>query len=96
MAAVALTVVFEFATRIEPGAVRLDVTRQDQINAAVAMIEKEGRGLWGVVNNAGVNVVAPMDAITKEVVSPLLVSLVPPTWKYSTITSNKSAVVPVE
>ena len=41
-------------------AVRLDVTKQDQVDAAVALIEKEGRGLWGLVNNAGVNVVAPM------------------------------------
>jgi len=41
-------------------AVRLDVTRQDEIDAAVALIRKEGRGLWGVVNNAGVNVVAPL------------------------------------
>jgi len=41
-------------------AVRIDVTRQDQIDAAVKMIEEEGRGLWGLVNNAGVNVVAPM------------------------------------
>ena len=35
-------------------AVRLDVTKQDQVDAAVALIEKQGRGLWGVVNNAGV------------------------------------------
>lgn len=35
-------------------AVRLDVTKQDQIDAAVAMVEAEGRGLWGLVNNAGV------------------------------------------
>ena len=41
-------------------AVRIDVTKQEQIDAAVALIEKQGRGLWGVVNNAGVNVVAPM------------------------------------
>lgn len=41
-------------------AVRLDVTMQDQIDAAVALIEQQGRGLWGLVNNAGVNVVAPM------------------------------------
>ena len=41
-------------------AVRIDVTKQDQIDAAVALIEKQGRGLWGLVNNAGVNVVAPM------------------------------------
>lgn len=41
-------------------AVRIDVTKQEQIDAAVALIEKQGRGLWGVVNNAGVNVVAPL------------------------------------
>ena len=41
-------------------AVRLDVTKQDEIDAAVELIRNEGRGLWGVVNNAGVNVVAPL------------------------------------
>lgn len=41
-------------------AVRLDVTKQDEIDAAVEQIRKEGRGLWGIVNNAGVNVVAPL------------------------------------
>ena len=41
-------------------AVRLDVTKQDEIDAAVAQVRKEGRGLWGLVNNAGVNVVAPL------------------------------------
>jgi NAD(P)-dependent dehydrogenase (short-subunit alcohol dehydrogenase family) len=41
-------------------AVRIDVTKQEQIDAAVALVEEQGRGLWGVVNNAGVNVVAPM------------------------------------
>lgn len=41
-------------------AVRLDVTKQDEIDAAVALVEKEGRGLWGLVNNAGVNVVVPL------------------------------------
>jgi NAD(P)-dependent dehydrogenase (short-subunit alcohol dehydrogenase family) len=35
-------------------AVRLDVTKQDQVDAAVAQIEKNGGGLWGLVNNAGV------------------------------------------
>jgi NAD(P)-dependent dehydrogenase (short-subunit alcohol dehydrogenase family) len=35
-------------------AVRLDVTDQDQIDAAVAMITEKGTGLYGVVNNAGV------------------------------------------
>ncbi len=41
-------------------AVRLDVTKQDEIDAAVELIRNEGRGLWGIVNNAGVNVVAPL------------------------------------
>ncbi len=41
-------------------AVRLDVTVQSDIDAAVALIEKEGRGLWGLVNNAGVNVIDPV------------------------------------
>ncbi len=41
-------------------AVRLDVTKQDEIDAAVELIREEGRGLWGIVNNAGVNVVAPL------------------------------------
>jgi NAD(P)-dependent dehydrogenase (short-subunit alcohol dehydrogenase family) len=41
-------------------AVRIDVTKQDQIDAARNLIEAQGRGLWGLVNNAGVNVVAPM------------------------------------
>lgn len=41
-------------------AVRLDVTVQDEIDAAVATITKEGRGLYGLINNAGVAIVAPL------------------------------------
>ncbi|MDJ0760948.1 MAG: SDR family oxidoreductase [Woeseiaceae bacterium] len=41
-------------------AVRLDVTVQEEIDAAVELIEDEGRGLWGLVNNAGVNVIDPL------------------------------------
>jgi NAD(P)-dependent dehydrogenase (short-subunit alcohol dehydrogenase family) len=41
-------------------AVRLDVTKQDQVDAAVKLIEDQGRGLWGLVNNAGVAVFAPL------------------------------------
>ena len=40
--------------------VRLDVTVQEEIDAAVELIEKEGRGLWGIINNAGVYVGGPM------------------------------------
>ncbi len=35
-------------------AVQLDVTKQDQVDAAVAMIKEKGTGLYGLVNNAGV------------------------------------------
>jgi NAD(P)-dependent dehydrogenase (short-subunit alcohol dehydrogenase family) len=34
--------------------VSLDVTVQDDIDAAVEFVKGEGRGLWGIVNNAGV------------------------------------------
>jgi len=34
--------------------IKLDVTRQDDIDAAVATITKGGRGLYGLVNNAGI------------------------------------------
>lgn len=47
-------------------AVRLDVTVQEEIDAAVAHIRSEGRGLWGLVNNAGVNVVAPLIEFADE------------------------------
>ena len=35
-------------------AVKLDVTRQDQVDAAVAMIREKDTGLYALVNNAGV------------------------------------------
>ena len=35
-------------------AVQLDVTNQDQVDAAVAMIKEKGTGLYALVNNAGV------------------------------------------
>jgi len=40
--------------------IRLDVTRQEQIDAAVKTVRDEGRGLYGVVNNAGVVVLGPL------------------------------------
>ena len=40
--------------------IRLDVTVQEEIDAAVERIRAEGRGLYGLVNNAGVVVVGPM------------------------------------
>ncbi|MDJ0758390.1 MAG: SDR family NAD(P)-dependent oxidoreductase [Woeseiaceae bacterium] len=47
-------------------AVRLDVTKQDEIDAAVALVEAEGRGLYGLVNNAGVFVGGPQTALATE------------------------------
>lgn len=41
-------------------AVRLDVTDQAQIDAAVKTIEAGGRGLYGLINNAGVGVIYPL------------------------------------
>ena len=47
-------------------AVRLDVTKPGDISAAVETITKAGRGLYGVVNNAGVVSVAPLLEITDQ------------------------------
>jgi NAD(P)-dependent dehydrogenase (short-subunit alcohol dehydrogenase family) len=41
-------------------AIRLDVTKQEDIDAAVATVTKAGRGLHGLVNNAGVASVGPL------------------------------------
>jgi len=35
-------------------AVKLDVTKQEDIDAAVTMVTREGRGLYGLINNAGI------------------------------------------
>jgi NAD(P)-dependent dehydrogenase (short-subunit alcohol dehydrogenase family) len=40
--------------------IRLDVTAPSEIAAAVETVTRAGRGLYGVVNNAGVIVVAPL------------------------------------
>jgi len=41
-------------------AVRLDVTLDEDIDTAVDFVEKQGRGLWGIVNNAGVLRYSPL------------------------------------
>ena len=41
-------------------AIKLDVTVQKQIDAAVATVEKGGRGLYGLINNAGVFIGGPL------------------------------------
>lgn len=44
----------------------MDVNKQDQIDAAVKTIRDAGRGLYGLVNNAGVVVIAPLIEIDEE------------------------------
>jgi NAD(P)-dependent dehydrogenase (short-subunit alcohol dehydrogenase family) len=40
--------------------IRLDVTKQEEIDAAVATIRKAGRGLYGLINNAGIGSSGPI------------------------------------
>jgi len=47
-------------------AVRLDVTVPSDIAAAVKTITEAGRGLYGLINNAGVVVVAPLLEVPEE------------------------------
>ena len=46
--------------------VRLDVTIQSEIDAAVELIRTEGRGLYGLINNAGVAVMGPLIELSEE------------------------------
>jgi len=47
-------------------ALRLDVTNQDEIDAAVKNVTDAGRGLYGLVNNAGVVVLMPLIETDEE------------------------------
>ena len=47
-------------------AIRLDVTIQEDIDAAVRHVTDAGRGLWGVVNNAGVFIGGPVTEVSTE------------------------------
>ncbi len=46
--------------------IRLDVTVQEEIDAAVETIQNGGRGLHGLVNNAGVFLGGPLTEVTEE------------------------------
>ncbi|MHA1201129.1 MAG: SDR family oxidoreductase [Candidatus Heimdallarchaeaceae archaeon] len=41
-------------------AIKLDVTNDEQVKQAIKIIHKEGRGLYGLVNNAGIAEVGPI------------------------------------
>jgi NAD(P)-dependent dehydrogenase (short-subunit alcohol dehydrogenase family) len=47
-------------------AIRLDVTIQSEIDAAVATVRNKGKGLYGLVNNAGVAVLGPLVEIPES------------------------------
>ncbi len=47
-------------------AIRLDVTVQQDIDAAVKHIRGAGRGLWGLINNAGVFIGGPVTDVSIE------------------------------
>ena len=46
--------------------IKLDVNKWDEINAAVETVKKEGRGIYGLVNNAGVAILAPLIEVDEE------------------------------
>ncbi len=41
-------------------AVQFDVRNQDEIDAAVEFVKQQGRGLYGLINNAGISVFGPI------------------------------------
>ncbi len=47
-------------------AVRLDVTSQNDVDAAVAFIAEQGHGLYGLVNNAGVATFSPVAGLSDD------------------------------
>ena len=46
--------------------IRLDVTIQSEIDAAVEFVRAQGRGLYGLINNAGVAVMGPLIELSEE------------------------------
>lgn len=46
--------------------VRLDVTKQDEIDAAVEKVRAGGKGLYGLVNNAGIVALGPIAEIDED------------------------------
>ena len=56
----------ELAAIANVQAIPLDVGKQDQIDAAVQTIEKAGRGLFGLINNAGIVALAPLIEVREQ------------------------------
>ena len=56
----------ELGTLANVQAIKLDVTKPAEIEAAVQTVRAAGRGLYGVINNAGVAVVGPMIELREE------------------------------
>ncbi|MEO1234682.1 MAG: SDR family NAD(P)-dependent oxidoreductase [Myxococcota bacterium] len=54
------------STHAQMEGIRLDVTRPDEITAAVEHIERAGRGLYGLVNNAGVFLYDPLIEVSES------------------------------
>jgi len=46
--------------------IRLDVTIQSEIDAAAELVRAEGRGLYGLINNAGVAVMGPLIEMSEQ------------------------------
>jgi NAD(P)-dependent dehydrogenase (short-subunit alcohol dehydrogenase family) len=46
--------------------VKLDVTLPNDITAAVETVRKGGRGLYGIVNNAGIAIIAPLISVEEK------------------------------
>lgn len=62
-------------------AIRLDVTNQQDIAAAVETVKKGGRGLYGIVNNAGIGTAGPiLDGNDKELELTLATNVAGP-WR---------------
>ncbi|MBY9001960.1 MAG: SDR family NAD(P)-dependent oxidoreductase [Candidatus Heimdallarchaeota archaeon] len=47
--------------------IRLDVTKENQVKEAIKLIKKEGRGLYGLVNNAGIADVGPITTASMDI-----------------------------
>ncbi|MHA1552609.1 MAG: SDR family oxidoreductase [Candidatus Heimdallarchaeaceae archaeon] len=52
-------------------AIKLDVTNDEQVKQAIEIIKKEGRGLYGLVNNAGIGMAGSIITTSMEMMKDL-------------------------